>query len=520
VTTHPITGHLRPRTFLSLFAGVGGFDLALIRLGMRCVGQVELDPTARGVLARHFPETPRHDDIHTTIAWWHATPRRPQVDLICAGWPCQDLSQAGRCAGLAGPRSGLFFELARVIDALRPGWLLLENVPGLLDSNRGADFQTVLDTLVQLGYGVSWRVLDARHFGVAQRRRRVWLVGRRGALCPFEVLFEPAGSHRDPAPRRPSRPPAATTPTPGAATAGGAPPAGRDREADSNLLAATLTANYGDGSPRGDASTNLLVTPGPDCPQVATTLPAGQAGQRTTDLNTPLVAAHAHGGGRVWSLSENQRGELLCATVAANLMVGGGKPGQGYPAVLIAPQTPSTLDDAEPPPAVRDDDATSTGTIHGDPEGHGPTVAVSGTLTTRVGKGPSSTGDDGALVLQPTATNPPRLDLAGPPTTRSACRSKLAGQGKPLAVMVRRLTPTECERLQGFPDRWTATDASGRRLSDTARYRLMGNAATVAVVAWVACRLQATHHASPDPPVRGHGAVDRATSAGEVAARG
>jgi hypothetical protein len=107
MSTNPPTGGSPAMTFLSLFAGIGGFDLPLTRLGMRCVGQVELDPAAQRVLARHLPEAARHDDIHTTLAWWHATPR-PRVDLVCAGWPCQDLSQAGRRAGLAGPRSGLF----------------------------------------------------------------------------------------------------------------------------------------------------------------------------------------------------------------------------------------------------------------------------------------------------------------------------------------------------------------------------------------------------------------------------
>lgn len=126
-----------PLRFLSLFAGVGGFDLPLIRLGMECVGQVELDPGCRSVLARHFPEVPRHDDIRTTTGWWH-TRGRPAVDLACAGFPCQDLSVAGRRAGLAGARSGLFFDLAGVLDAVSPGWVLLENVPGLLSSNRGA----------------------------------------------------------------------------------------------------------------------------------------------------------------------------------------------------------------------------------------------------------------------------------------------------------------------------------------------------------------------------------------------
>jgi site-specific DNA-cytosine methylase len=147
---------------------------------------------------------------------------------------------------------------------------------------------------------------------------------------------------------------------------------------------------------------------------------------------------------------------------------------------------------------------------------------ASGTLTTRIGKGPSSNGDDGALVLQPAAANPARLDLAGPCGTRSAstCRSQPAALGESLVVKVRRLTPTERERLQGFPDQWTATDADGRRLSDTARNRLMGNATTVPVVAWIAGRLQAAHHASLGARGDRRRAADPASSAGEEAARG
>jgi DNA (cytosine-5)-methyltransferase 1 len=475
-------------TFLSLFAGVGGFDLALVRLSMRCVGQVELDPVCRSVLARHFPEVARHDDIHTTIAWWHTQPR-PPVDLVCAGWPCQDLSQAGRRAGLAGPRSGLFFDLARVVDALRPGWLLLENVPGLLTSNQGADFQTVLDTLVQLGYGVAWRVLDARYFGVAQRRRRVWLAGRRGAHCPFEVLFEPPSGQGDPAPGGPSRPAAATAVAAGTATRGRPRPAGRHCGDDHDLVASTLTANYGDGSPRGDAAANLLPISGPADGQLAATLLAGQGGLRTTDLNTPLVTtqqaeagAEPRDGGRVWSLSENQRGELLTADIAASLMVGGGKPGQGYPAVLITPHAP-TPSDLEAQPAVAGDAAASTTPAEGSNGGRRNQVAVSGTLLLQPGAAPrpGGKGPTRAATTRSTGNGDPRQPMR---------------QGEPPAVMVRRLTPTECERLQGFPDQWTATDPDGRPLSDTARYRLVGNAATVPVVAWIAARLQAAHHAT------------------------
>jgi len=159
----------QPMTFLSAFAGVGGFDLALEHTGMRCVGQIEIDPACRSVLARHFPEVDRHDDIRTAIDWW-ATRARPPLDLLTGGFPCQDLSTAntGGRAGLAGKRSGLFFDLARVVGALRPRWLLLENVTGLLHCHQGRDFQAVLEELGALGYGVAWTVLDAQHFGLAQ----------------------------------------------------------------------------------------------------------------------------------------------------------------------------------------------------------------------------------------------------------------------------------------------------------------------------------------------------------------
>src|SRR3990167_7560775 len=125
-----------------------------------------------------------------------------RVDLITAGFPCQDVSVAGQRKGLAGERSGLFWEIIRVARGLRPGWLLLENVPGLFSSHRGRDFGIVLTALDELGYGVAWTVLDAQYAGLAQRRERVFLVGRLGAPCPPEILFEPQGVSGNPAPRR------------------------------------------------------------------------------------------------------------------------------------------------------------------------------------------------------------------------------------------------------------------------------------------------------------------------------
>ena len=166
---------------VSLFAGVGGFDLALERAGVPVVAAVEIDKQASGVLAHRFPNTHLFSDVtEVTGEQLRAVGFDPSDGIICGGFPCQDLSVAGRRAGLAGRRSGLFFEIVRLLDDLQPRWTILENVPGLLSSNGGRDMGTVIGALGDSGYGVSYRVLDAQHFGVPQRRRRVFIVGCLG----------------------------------------------------------------------------------------------------------------------------------------------------------------------------------------------------------------------------------------------------------------------------------------------------------------------------------------------------
>ena len=176
---------------VSLFAGVGGFDLALERAGVPVVAAVEIDKQARGVLAHRFPNTKLFGDIQeVTGNDLLGAGFIPKSGIITGGFPCQDLSVAGRRAGLAGERSGLFWEIARLLDDLQPRWFVLENVPGLLSSNGGRDMGIVLGTLAELGYGVAYRVLDAQNFGVPQRRRRVFIVGRFGSngQAPSEIL--------------------------------------------------------------------------------------------------------------------------------------------------------------------------------------------------------------------------------------------------------------------------------------------------------------------------------------------
>ena len=179
------------RTAVSLFAGIGGFDLALERAGVKVVASVEWDAKAQEVLKRRFPQSQLFGDIQeVTGEQLIQAGFDPATGIITGGFPCQDLSVAGRRAGLAGKRSGLFWEICRLLDETRTQTVVLENVPGLLSSNQGRDMAVVIGALVERGYRVGWRVLDAQYFGVPQRRRRVFIVGcaREFGRTPEEIL--------------------------------------------------------------------------------------------------------------------------------------------------------------------------------------------------------------------------------------------------------------------------------------------------------------------------------------------
>jgi len=156
----------KPLTFGSLFAGIGGFDLGFERAGMVCKWQVEIDDYANRVLRKHWPDVRRWSDVRT----W-PQPDTERVDIICGGFPCQDISYAGRGAGLEGERSGLFFEAVRVVRELRPKAVVLENVAALL--TRGLD--TVLGTLAEIGYDAEWHCIPAAAVGAPHIRDRVFL---------------------------------------------------------------------------------------------------------------------------------------------------------------------------------------------------------------------------------------------------------------------------------------------------------------------------------------------------------
>jgi DNA (cytosine-5)-methyltransferase 1 len=409
----------------SLFSGIGGLDLGLAHAGFRHAFFCEADPYRRRVLARHWPDVPcfhavqdiaPRRDGRTGIrrapdrgrpAWedWERNWEQGPVDLLCGGFPCQDLSVAGRRAGLAGERSGLFFEFARVAAALLPagGWVLLENVPGLLSSHGGRDFALILATLADLGvHDLAWRVLDSRYFGVPQRRRRVYLLGRRArGQRAAEVLLEPESGGGDFA-------------------AGCA--AGED-------IAGSLGGGAG---ARGWA----------DDTDRATFVGTLGVGSSSTRLNWDGdYVAHAF------------RSEGFDASEDGT--------GRGIPLVVHATQDPITLRDATP--AIG---ATAYLAVLGaPPDADGPGRLIAPALTKNYGKQPDNSD-----------TN------LGPMLAVSDART------------VRRLTPRECERLQGFPDDWTGLPSGA---PDSRRYAACGDAVTVPVAEWIGRRLMSHVRASP-----------------------
>ena len=164
----------------SLFAGIGGFDLGFQRAGIKTVWQVEIDAYCRAVLASHFPDAQRFDDVRTVGG--HNLPR---VDILSGGFPCQDISNAGKRAGIDGERSGLWSEYARIIRELRPRYVVVENVAALLGRGMGR----VLGDLAACGYDAEWQSIRASDVGAPHRRERIWIVAYPNGREPGGRIF-------------------------------------------------------------------------------------------------------------------------------------------------------------------------------------------------------------------------------------------------------------------------------------------------------------------------------------------
>ena len=207
-----MTSTTKNKSVVSLFSGVGGFELGFENAGYTTEFQCEIDAKCRSVLRRHFPNAVQWDDI-TTLSGQHITEtlktQNKTPDVLIWGSPCQDLSIAGANAGLAGGRSGLFYEGIRIINEIRkatnneyPIMSVWENVAGALSSNAGADFGFIIDAMAESGAMViEWRVLDAQFFGIPQRRRRVFVIAifnsATAKRCSDPLLPVKESVHRD-----------------------------------------------------------------------------------------------------------------------------------------------------------------------------------------------------------------------------------------------------------------------------------------------------------------------------------
>ena len=370
----------------SMFSGVGGFDLACKRQGCEIIGACEIDKYARSVYARHFPGV---------RIWEDATKIRPEelpdFDILCAGFPCQAFSIAGKRLGFEESRGTLFFEIARIARQKRPGLLLLENVKGLLSHDNGKTFANILATLDELGYDAEWQVLNSKYF-VPQNRERIFIIGYlRGEPRP-EVF-----------------------------------PVREDIEGDNS----TRYETQGKGKRVRDQLSGSIQT---------------SPNKGTSTMIAGAIDANYH-------------------------------KGSGTRTMISKPK----LKRVKGKPNVYNTDAQA-GKIY-DPDGISPSVT-------------------GQRINSQGWIEEPKIEQLNDPVHSTdrlysakgiarTLRANSGGKGSKTGLYeinferkrVRRLTPLECERLQGFPDGYT------EGISDTQRYKCLGNAVTVPVVEFVLGRL-------------------------------
>jgi len=474
----------------SVCSGIGAPEVAWRELGWRFSFGAEIDAFPRAVYEHRHPGVPlRHD--FTEIQDGDHEP----IDLLVGGTPCQSFSVAGLRGGLDDDRGNLALEFLRLARRTRARWLLWENVPGVLSSNEGRDFGAILGGMVELGYGLAYRVLDVQYFGVPQRRRRVFVVGylgdwRRAAA----VLFEREGLRRHPAPRREAGKGVA------ALTANGVGTCGAD---DNQGQAGHLIAAGIDGGPHlGHSLTTSRTATGrldPDGQTFVTHSLRGEgfdASEDGTGRGTPLVPV-----------------PFDTTQVTSDKNRSNPKPGDPCHPLAAGAHAPAIAFHGAQDPDVSGEVTHPVGRNQGletciafSAKDHGADAMEELAPTLRAGghdKSHANAGVMRAVAIQERAVSENLENGPGGKGYQEGTAYTLEARNKVQSVAtdmsVRRLTPRECERLQGFPDDFTKVPYRGKPASacpDGPRYKALGNSMAVPVMRWIGERIQAVEDLS------------------------
>lgn len=511
--------------YLSVCSGIEAASVSWEPLGWKCVGVSEIEPFPCAVLNHHFPTVPNFGDM-TKFKEWKIN---GTVDLLAGGTPCQSFSVAGLRQGLKDPRGNLMLTFLAIAEHFKPKWILWENVPGVLSSNSGKDFGSFLGGLGELGYGFAYRVLDAqwirtqRHSrAVPQRRRRVFVVGCLGDFTSAaKVLFERESLSRYSAPRRATRKGIAVNVEEGVGS-------------DGKIVADVATVDARNNFDRGDSQHLDRLIP---CFLGGVELCGPLKARDYKDIDTdgmnynsaklvpvaiPIMPQATQSEG--WRVGkENQDG--------SGNGLGVGKDGDPCPTIdrSAVPSVAYSMRESGQGFWVEDDIA---GTLRAEGENRPsrpsnvlakilavPAVAIQGTVIGRQdhngpqGSGCSDSGemftltkgDTHAVALDAkeiTAFQSSELRLRGTLTNQDVSPTLLSETKMGdtelrvlgTSMQVRRLTPTECERLQGFPDGWTKIpwkNKSADECPDGPRYKALGNSMAVNCMEWLGERIQA-----------------------------
>ena len=452
--------------FISLFSGVGGIDLGMEQAGHECVAQVEWDKNAAGVLKHRWPNVPLFCDVSKVSA-----DDLPDADFITYGFPCQDLSVAGKREGLDGKRSGLFYEATRLIRELRTRgcglrFAVAENVGGLFSADDGLALARCIRELLDCGAcETGWRLLDSKYFGVAQRRKRVFIVSDFGGESVDEILAITESLPGHPPPSREA----------GKGTAGDATES--VGEGGDGVVGCLCARDY-----KGLSTDNLHENKA---------IIQAQSTGSDPDLMATLCAKDND---KIGSNQWVKEGKAIIEQKETYCLQGGGETSQSGNGLGVDKDVSFTLNGLDKHGVAYEQEgiAFEPKSLDGPPRVTGDIKkVVSPALNCMTGG-----GREPAVVSWNGDTTPKASE-----DVSVTLRSQQGGEGVGVAhapLTVRRLTPVECERLQGFPDNWTAEKmelilegnewkATGKvvKQADGPRYKQMGNAVTVNVAEWI-----------------------------------